>query len=182
MFNYVGDISKISHYIIDNFLENKDIAIDCTLGNGYDTDFLKEKFNKVYSFDIQKCAVDCYKEINGISNKVILINDSHEFIDNYIKEQVDCIIYNLGFLPGGNKEITTMKDSTLKSLYSAIKLLKNGGMMAIACYVGHKEGMIEYNSILDFASNLSKNEFGVLSHQFVNRQNNPPILLIIEKK
>ena len=50
MFKYVGDISKISHYIIDKFLENKNIAIDATLGNGYDTDFLSKKFTKVYSF------------------------------------------------------------------------------------------------------------------------------------
>lgn len=42
MFKYVGDISKISHYIIDKFLENKNIAIDATLGNGYDTDFLSK--------------------------------------------------------------------------------------------------------------------------------------------
>ena len=27
MFKYVGDISKISHYIIDKFLENKNIFI-----------------------------------------------------------------------------------------------------------------------------------------------------------
>ena len=50
MFNYVGDISTISHYIITEFLKNKNVAIDGTLGNGHDTDFLKDNFKKVYSF------------------------------------------------------------------------------------------------------------------------------------
>lgn len=40
MFKYVSDISMIFHYIIKEFLENKNSAIDATLGNGHDTDFL----------------------------------------------------------------------------------------------------------------------------------------------
>ncbi|SHE92721.1 tRNA (mnm(5)s(2)U34)-methyltransferase [Clostridium fallax] len=181
MFNYVGDISKISHYIIDNFLVNKDIAVDCTLGNGHDTDFLKERFNKVYSFEIQKNAIDQYKE-NNKDSKVFLINDSHEFIDNYIKEPVDCIMYNLGFLPGADKNITTLKDSTIKSIKASLNLLRKGGIISIASYVGHEEGKKEYDEILNLLENLSKKDFGVLSHQFVNRNNNPPILFIVEKK
>ena len=57
MFKYVGDISTIYQNIINDFIEKKLIAIDATLGNGYDTDFLSKIFNKVYAFDVQKEAI-----------------------------------------------------------------------------------------------------------------------------
>ena len=74
MFKYVGDISKLSHYIIKEFLENKNVAIDATLGNGYDTDFLSENFEKVYSFEIQKDA--CEEYFKRKRNNVKVINNS----------------------------------------------------------------------------------------------------------
>ena len=40
MFKYVSDISDLSHSIIENNLEKRVVAIDGTLGNGYDTAFL----------------------------------------------------------------------------------------------------------------------------------------------
>ena len=64
MFKYVGNISDLSHYIIKNFVFNKEVAIDGTLGNGYDSDFLSENFKKVYSFDIQEEACIKYREKN----------------------------------------------------------------------------------------------------------------------
>ena len=48
MFKYVSEVSKISHYIINTFVDKKEIAVDATLGNGYDTDFLSENFKKLY--------------------------------------------------------------------------------------------------------------------------------------
>ncbi|WP_242835124.1 hypothetical protein [Clostridium sartagoforme] len=57
MYKYVGNISDLSHHIIESFITNKRIAIDATLGNGHDTDFLSNIFQYVYSFDIQKQAM-----------------------------------------------------------------------------------------------------------------------------
>lgn len=180
MFKYVGDISTIYQNIINGFIEKKLIAIDATLGNGYDTDFLSKIFNKVYAFDVQKEAILNYKEKN-IEN-VSLILDSHENFDKYIKENVDCIVYNLGYLPGSDKSITTKKESTLKSLESGLNLLKENGLMIIALYSGHEEGKKEKKAVLSYCENLSKKKFGVIYQQFLNRTNNPPSLVIIEKK
>ena len=85
MFKYVSDISLLAHYIIDNFISNKNIAIDATLGNGHDCDFLSELFKKVYAFDIQEEAVNSYKSKNKENVEVIL--DSHENFETYIKEE-----------------------------------------------------------------------------------------------
>ena len=180
MFKYVGDISLIYQNIINDFIEEKNIAVDATLGNGYDTDFLSKVFKKVYAFDVQKEAVLNYKEKN--IHNVSLILDSHENFEEYIKESIDCIVYNLGYLPGGDKSITTKEESTLKSLESGLKLLKENGLMIIALYSGHSEGKSEKDAVLNYCKNLSKKRFGVIYQQFLNRTNNPPSLVVIEKK
>lgn len=181
MFKYVGDISKISHYIIDQFLENKNIAIDATLGNGYDTDFLSKKFTKVYSFEIQEEACRNYSERKN--KNVIVINNSHHLLKRYITEEsVDCIMYNLGFLPGGNKEITTMSETSLSSIIEGLKLLNHGGLMTICLYRGHDEGKEEGNVIIPYLKELPKSKFGVMYHEFLNRSEDAPILIVIERK
>lgn len=180
MYRYVSDVSSLSHHIIKNYCNKFDIAIDATLGNGNDTDFLSDLFFKVYSFDIQKCAVENYKSKH--KENVILINDSHENLDIHIKTKVNCVMYNLGFLPGGNKNITTKWSSTIKSLESSLDILESGALVTIALYTGHEEGKKEETAVLNFVKCLPKNKYGVMLHSFINRDKNPPILLVIEKK
>ena len=180
MFKYVGDISKISHYIIDKFLENKNIAIDATLGNGYDTDFLSKKFTKVYSFEIQEEACKNYSERKA--DNVEVINDSHHLLKKYVNESVDCIMYNLGFLPGGNKEITTMSETSLNSIIEGLELLNHGGLMTICLYRGHVQGKEEESVIIPYLKELPKSKFGVMYHEFLNRSKEAPMLIVIERK
>jgi SAM-dependent methyltransferase len=180
MFRYVSDVSNLSHYIIKNFCKSFDCAIDATLGNGHDTDFLKDYFRKVYAFDIQRSAIENY--MNRNTGNIELIHDSHENLAEYIKEEIDCIVFNLGFLPGGDKNITTKRDSTLKGINSSLNILKNGGIITIALYSGHAEGKEESEALLSWAATLSKNQYGVMHHTFINRSNNPPSLLVVEKK
>lgn len=180
MYRYVTDVSKLSHNIIKNFCINFNIAVDATLGNGYDSDFLSENFSKVYAFDIQKYAIDKYKEKN--KGNVHLIADSHENFEMYIDEKVDCIMYNLGFLPGGDKALTTKWESTLKSLEAGLDIVDKGAIITIAIYRGHKEGKKEEEVLINYLANLPKNKYGVIVHSFLNRDNNPPILVVIEKK
>lgn len=180
MFKYVSDVSILAHYIIEKFTENKDVAIDATLGNGHDCRFLSSIFKKVYAFDIQKEACNnCY---NLHYDNVIVINDSHHKFRDYIKEDVNCILYNLGFLPGGDKNITTLANTTLESIKCGLKILSHGGIMAIAIYRGHSEGLEEENFIINYVSELPKNIYGVMVHKYINRASTSPMLLIIEKK
>lgn len=181
MFKYVSDISDLSHNIIDNYLENRVIAIDGTLGNGFDTDFLSDKFKHVYTFDIQKEA--CEKYICKNKENVTVINDSHHKLKEYVKEDsVNCIMYNLGFLPGGDKSITTLVETTMESIEAGLELLDKNGIMTIAVYRGHEEGKIEENSILDYVKKLPKNIYGVMLHEYLNRAKSAPLLIVIEKK
>lgn len=180
MFRYVTDVSEIAQNIIKNYCPNFMVAVDATLGNGHDTDFLSALFNKVYSFDIQEQCILNYERKN--KENVILIEDSHENISEYVKERVDCIMFNLGFLPGGDKTITTNYQSTITSLQKSLQLLSSNGIITIALYPGHEAGMMEKVHVLDFIRELPKSVYAVMHHTFVNRHNNPPELLLIEKK
>jgi Putative rRNA methylase len=179
MYKYINNISDIGHFIIDNYLENKRVAIDATLGNGHDTDYLSSKFQRVYAFDIQKNPCEVY--ISKKKENVKVINDSHHKLKDYVKEPVDCIIYNLGYLPGGDKNITTLYETSLFSIKIGLELLDYGGIMVICIYRGHNEGKKEETCILSYVKNLPKNEFGVMGHSYLNRDINAPTLIIIEK-
>ena len=180
MFKYVDDISKIAHYIIEKFLENKNIAVDGTLGNGHDTDFLAERFKEVYAFDIQEKACTIYTQKNKKNVKVI--HNSHDLIKEYVDKKVDCIMYNLGFLPGGNKNITTKSETSLESIRAGLDILNSGGIMTICLYRGHAEGKNEESVIMPFLKELPKNQFGVMEQTFLNRSEEAPVLVVIEKK
>ncbi|NMM62700.1 rRNA methylase [Clostridium sp. P21] len=180
MFRYITDVSKLSHYIIKNFCNNFGVAVDATLGNGYDTDFLSNNFNKVYSFDIQLCAIEAYKKKS--KGNTTLINDSHENFNIYINDEIDCLMYNLGFMPGGNKKLTTRAKSTMLSLKCGLNKLRKGGLITIAAYKEHAEGKEEEILLIDFVKRLPKNKYAVMLHSFVNRDVNAPILIVIEKK
>lgn len=179
MFKYVSDVSILAHNIIKSYVEDKNVAVDATLGNGYDCDFLSSNFKKVYAFEIQKEACEKYIDKN---NNVKIINESHHKIDEFINEEINCICYNLGYLPGGNKEVTTLAETSLKSIQISLDLLAKNGVMAIAIYRGHDEGKEEENCILKYLRTLPKNKYGVMLHECINRSNIAPLLVIVEKK
>lgn len=179
MFKYVSDVSVLAHNIINQYVENKNVAVDATLGNGYDCDFLSSYFKKVYAFEIQKEACEKYIDKN---NNVKIINESHHKIDEFVNEEINCICYNLGYLPGGNKEVTTIAETSLKSIQISLDLLAQNGLMAIAIYRGHDEGKEEENCILKYLRTLPKNKYGVMLHECINRSNIAPLLVIVEKK
>lgn len=47
--------------------------------------------------------------------------------------------YNLGWLPGGDKSITTKLEDTLESIEAAKRLVRHGGMISVMLYTGHSE-------------------------------------------
>lgn len=175
----MGDISNLSHDIIQRYCNNFNVAVDATLGNGYDTDFLSSIFKEVKCFEIQHNAIEAYSKRK--KDNVLLLNVSHENLNDYCEDNIDCIVYNLGYLPGGDKNITTLVESTITSLKQATKLLKPGGLISIAIYTGHDEGKLEKEALIKFAKELPKNEFGVMLHTLLNRKNIAPELLVIEK-
>ena len=53
-------ITEYCHHILEEYIEEGDICIDATAGNGGDTEFLCKKVGetgKVYAFDVQEMAI-----------------------------------------------------------------------------------------------------------------------------
>ena len=122
------------------------------MGNGYDTEYLCKKVpnGKVYAFDIQEQAVENTKKRladAGLTNAEI-IHDSHAKVLDYVKEEIDGGMFNLGYLPGGDKSVHTMRESTMPAIEGAISLLKKGGILVISIYPGHEEGTLEGQMLL----------------------------------
>lgn len=176
-----------SHDILQNVTKNDDTVIDATMGNGYDTKFLSELVGptgKVFSFDVQHLALQNTSELlqkNNLTN-VELIEDSHANFDQYIHENVTAIIYNLGYLPGGDKSLITKPESTINSIKKGLVLLKSKGILVLVIYYGHPGGQNEKNEVFQLVENLNQKEFNVLKYEFINQDNEPPILIAIEKK
>lgn len=186
-YNEIVNTIKLAHDIINKSVKVGQTVLDCTVGNGNDTKLLAELVGpngKVYGFDIQSRALETTIEkltCENLNNRVILIQDSHENIDLYIDEKLDFIVYNLGYLPKGDKNIKTNKKSTLISLNKSLSLLNDNGIILVSCYVGHDGGMEEKNGVEELLRNLDQKKFNVIKYDFINQGNFPPILYGIEK-
>ncbi|QCX32627.1 SAM-dependent methyltransferase [Caloramator sp. E03] len=183
MFDIIIKATGMAKNLIEKKLNSEDIVVDATLGNGNDTLFLSGivKYGKVYSFDIQKVAVDNFNIIlkkNNISN-VILINDGHENMDKYITDGVKAVMFNLGYLPKGNKNIVTKPETTIAALEKGLKLLLPGGLITIVAYP-HEEGKKEREYILKYLKELSPKKYSIMEVSFINREE-APCLIAIEK-
>lgn len=178
---------KISNDIMDKHVVEGDIVLDCTVGNGNDTLRLAKLVGdkgKVYGFDIQNIALEITSELlacEELDNRVELIRDSHESIDLYINDKLDFVIYNLGYLPKGDKNIKTETSSTLISLKKSLDLLNKNGIILITSYVGHEGGLDEKDAIENLLSELDQNNYNVIKYKFINQRNYPPILYGVEK-
>jgi len=178
----------MANELMSKRVKKGDIVIDATVGNGNDTIFLSElvgDMGKVYGFDIQATAIiNTKKKLleKGFLERTKLFEDSHENINIYIHEEVDLIVFNLGYLPGGNHEIITKADSTVAAINKGLKLLKKNGIMIITAYYRHLGGLEEKEVVEKFLGNLNQKDFSVLKFQFINQINYPPMLFGIEKR
>ena len=175
----------ITDYYI-NTVPTGGTAIDATAGNGFDTLKLCRKVGengKVYAFDIQKTALEETKKklcSEGFSN-ARLIHDSHARLDEYITEPADCAVFNLGYLPGGDHSLQTKTDTTIEAIKKSLTLLKSTGFVSVTVYYGKNSGTEEKEGVMEFLKCLDHKKYTVLTHDFHNRPNNPPITVIITK-
>lgn len=180
-------IVEFSHLLIKLFLEKYQdeslTVIDATCGNGNDTLFLVETLKKgsVIAYDIQEIAINNTKALltkNGY-DQVVYHKASHE---HFFEEKIDLLIYNLGYLPKGNKEITTKALTTLESLKEALKIVNKNFLIILVLYPGHKEGSMEAKMIDEFCFKLDSTKYLVSKYQNYNRPTSPYVLSIANSK
>ncbi len=184
--------TEMSHQLVAKRLRKRQVAIDATAGNGYDTAFLAEKVGPdgtVIAVDVQADAIESTRkrlEEVDMLKQTTLVEDSHENIAAIVPKEhhgkVRAIMFNLGYLPGSDKAIKTNWNSSIVAIRAGLELLAPGGIMTICAYPGHPEGAEEANALERFGKWLDPYDYCAVSYQFLNLKNDPPFLVAIEKE
>ena len=175
---------------VSTYLRNGGIAVDATMGNGFDTVFLASKLAKngqVYAFDIQQKALEAtaqrLKEAN--LNNYHLFLDSHENIIEHLEanniNSICCAMFNLGYLPGSDKTRQTSTAATLKALNCCLSKLQAPGIISVIAYTGHVGGAEETAMVKSWANGLSTQQYRVSIEIPVTLKASPPELILIER-
>lgn len=177
-----------------------DLVVDLTAGNGHDTLLLQQLVGvggRVVAFDIQEQALlaaeqrlhDAGTVVRRINNTgslpvtpgVNLVAASHADLDCFLSTAPKAVVANLGYLPGGDRQLITRPETTLVALRKSCALLAGGGRLAVVVYPGHAGGCEEAEQVDSFFSTLPEQEFDVLSLRVGNRMVTP-YLQVAEKK
>lgn len=181
-------LPKLAHELVKVHLRRGDIAIDATVGNGHDTVFLAACVGAkglVYGFDIQTQALEATRNALPDRQHVTLIHASHAdmaaHIPSDVQGRVAVCMFNLGYLPGGDKRIITLAESTLRALNAACSLLASGGLLTVLAYPGHPDGDQETQRVGEWCGQLSPDKFDC--RVFDSDADNPlaPRLWVINK-
>lgn len=169
-------------------VQEGDTVIDATLGNGHDTLELARLVGEsghVIGFDIQKEAVEHTRtrlESEGMLDRCSLFQLGHEHMLEKASSPVRYVSFNLGWLPGGDKTITTLWLTTQRALQSALTLLLPLGVCTVCAYPGHLEGDRERSELIRFLSLLRPQDFNVLHQRFLNAGVGSPECFVIQKQ
>ena len=177
----------VVHEFLKQYVREGAFCIDATAGKGRDTALLCRlagPTGQVLSFDIQQEAVNQTRallEQEHLRAEVIL--DSHAHMEQYAEAgTVDAIVFNFGRLPGGDPKIFTLADSSVQAIEAGLRLLKAGGVMAIALYYGKENGYEEKYAIEQYLKTIDDRVFTVLSCEWSNRKGEPPLPILIWKE
>ena len=141
------------HHWLKPLLNKEMVVADLTAGNGNDTYFLALKTKSVFAFDIQEEAILKTKEKCKELNNIYFFQENHAYLNKYLKENIDLFIANFGYLPNSDSKLTTKKETSIKAIDEAFKLLKDKGIAVLTFYRGHDEGQKEYFAFLNYLNN-----------------------------
>lgn len=180
----------LAHHYWKHLIHPGDIVIDATCGNGHDTLelcrlTLNSTAGQVYALDIQQDALKTTQKRltehllpDQLARVQIRLGCHSQFPPDIAPQSVRLIVYNLGYLPGGQKKTTTMTETTLQSLKQAQDLILPGGAISVTCYPGHPQGQEEELAIIEYLSSFRPQEWSCCHHRWLNRQQAPSLLLI----
>ncbi|MEG1606422.1 MAG: class I SAM-dependent methyltransferase [Clostridia bacterium] len=163
-------------------------CLDATMGNGGDTEALCRLVGpsgRVYAFDVQPEALESTRArlaAQGFAERARLFLLGHEHMAEVVREPLDLIVFNLGWLPGvPDKTLTTRAQTTLQALAAAQSLLKKGGLVTVCAYPGHDEGARELACLLDWAAALDARTWQVVVKRYWNQPPQAPVLIALQR-
>jgi hypothetical protein len=161
-------ITETAHDLVARFVREGDPVIDATVGNGHDTRFLANLVGttgRVDGFDIQIAAIEkTARELHGLP-QVTLHCLGHERMREVVEGPVAAVMFNLGYLPSGDKTLVTRPDTTLAALEAAWGLLRpSAGVLCVVVYPGHEGGGDEAARVESWFSRLDPVRHRTLRH------------------
>ncbi|WP_455203159.1 class I SAM-dependent methyltransferase [Kaarinaea lacus] len=182
-------LTALAQQHLSEVIQAGDIVVDATVGKGEDTLFLANSVGEhgcVFGFDIQTQALRIAAEKleqKGLSARVRLVHKSHEHLGQYLLscgvKSVKAIMFNLGYLPGGDKSLVTNVASTLMAVDAGITLLAPGGMMSVVIYTGHCGGVQEFEALTSWWQQLPEADFrSKIIDTVIPKEHTPRLLLI----
>ena len=179
----INSTKNLIEFFMSNYVKDVKIAVDMTVGNGFDSKNILGilKPEKLYCFDIQQEALDNSKKLLKQYFNFELILENHKNFDKFVKENIDFAIYNLGYLPKGDKFITTNAEDVEESLKKLLEKLNFKGTIFITFYIGHLSGKMESFELSKYLESLNQKEHTILKFTFENQKNNPPYVVMIQK-
>lgn len=187
--------TEVAHSVWRHIVQNGDILVDATCGNGYDTLAMvkmvadKSSTGRVYAMDIQKAALESTSSLLDESldsdekGLVELFAICHSRMEQVVPKgiPVRLVAFNLGYLPGGDKATITKSETTLQALEAAKRMLAPGGLISLVVYVGHPGGREEYEAVQAFASGLPVENWICCKLQMLNRSSAPILVLLLNR-
>jgi SAM-dependent methyltransferase len=177
----------LSRFFLRERVRPGDRVADATCGNGHDTLLLARLVGpggKVWAFDLQEEALTKTRKLldgAGCLAQTELLAVGHERLAEYVQEPLRAVVFNLGYLPGGDKGLVTRPEQTLAALDQATRLLLPGGVITISVYTGHLGGAEEGEAVEKWASAFAAEEFNVWRSRQLNRPPTAPYLVLVEK-
>jgi SAM-dependent methyltransferase len=177
----------LAHLLIRRFVRPGDHVIDATCGNGHDTLLLAElagSSGRVWAFDIQQEALEATAARlaeDGRLDVVVLVHSGHEGMAEQCRGPVKAVVFNLGYLPGGDRTVITRPESTCAGVEQSLELLQPGGVVIITLYPGHEGGQQERTALETRLAQLPPAGFPVWRMGQINAPATAPYVILIQK-
>ncbi|MEG0024639.1 MAG: class I SAM-dependent methyltransferase [Akkermansia sp.] len=171
---------------VASLVQKGDTVVDATAGNGYDSLFLAQLIGEtgtLHLFDIQACALSATRDrlsLHGYEGDWISFHQaSHATMAELIpaEAQIKAIMFNLGYLPGGDKTLVSQEGETIKAIESAMSLVAHGGIVTIVCYPGHQGGDAEALAVQHMLASVSASQWRIAQVSHWNAPSPAPFLL-----
>ncbi len=181
--------TALAQALLRPLIREGDLVIDATAGNGHDTLFLAEcagPSGRVLAFDVQEAALVSARARlteSGLGARVGFFHESHAAMHARAADgSAAVIMFNLGYLPGEDHDLTTESSETLAALDAAARVLKPAGVLSVVCYPGHPAGAAEAEAVETWMSGLPATGWRVARYGAIGTKRPAPFLLLAVKR
>ncbi|CAK0783803.1 hypothetical protein CVIRNUC_007003 [Coccomyxa viridis] len=174
------------------FVRTGDVVVDATCGNGLDSLWLARavgRSGKLYAFDIQADAVSTTRHLlhehssehPDDAQDFEVVQACHSNLKEHVREPPQLVCFNLGFLPGGDRDIITRPGTSVAAVQAALDIVRPDGLVSVLAYTGHPGGREEYEAVRALGTRQDPARLTVFEQCIANRPTAPVLLLFLKR-